>query len=110
MKMKLFFDYGCHLIVSNFFLSIIWALHFGCRELVPSIWTGGYDPKGKLLELRANASLPQALFFGISLITDRQSVLSSKLSLVSNDRSSESHECFLIVDGQAAMSSERFVH
>ena len=57
MKMKLFFDYYFHVIIGNYFLAIIWALHFGCRELVPLSWVGGYDPKGKLLELRANASL-----------------------------------------------------
>ena len=110
MKIKLFFDYYCHLITDNSFLAIIWALHFGCRELIPSSWAGGCDPMGKLLEFRANTSFLQALVLGISFVTDRQSVLSSKRSLISNDRSSESHECFLIADGQSIMSSERFVH
>ena len=110
MKMKLFFDYCCHLITGNSFLAIIWALHFDCKELVPMSQAGGYDPKVKLLKLRVNVSLSQALILGISLVANRQSVLSSKRSLVSNDHLFESHECFLIADGQYATSSERFIH
>ncbi|GFS41770.1 hypothetical protein Acr_00g0076360 [Actinidia rufa] len=35
---------------------------------------------------------------------------SFKRSLISNDRSAESHECFLVADGQFVTSSERFIH
>ena len=52
----------------------------------------------------------RVLIWGVFLIIDGQFVLSSKCSLISNDHSAKSHECFLLNDGQYAASSEWSVH
>ena len=43
MKMRLLSTHYYHLISGDSSLAIIWALHFGYRELIPSNWTGGYN-------------------------------------------------------------------
>ena len=110
MKMRLLFNCHRYLVTGNFSSAVIWALHFGCKELVPSNWVGGYYPKEKLFKLCRVASLLRALILGVFLVTDRRSVLSSKCSLVFNDHSAKSHECFLVANGQSAASSEQSVH
>ena len=71
VKMKLLFNHCRHLVTDNSFSTIIWALHFGCRELFPLTWVGGYNQKGKLLDLRVNTSFLRALVLEISLVDDR---------------------------------------
>ncbi|GFZ09800.1 hypothetical protein Acr_21g0003990 [Actinidia rufa] len=69
-RMRLPTSYSCDLIDGDHFSSVIWVLHFGCEELVPSSWAYGYHPRGKMATLDVNAFLMRAL------VLDKQSVLS----------------------------------
>ena len=108
--MRLPAPYSCDLISGDHSPAVIWALHFGCKELVISNWSCDYNQRGKLAKLDVNVSLLRALVLEDSLVVDKQSVLSSKCSLVSNNHSAASSKCSLVADKQSAASNEWFVH
>ena len=86
MKMRLLLSFLCRLIANDHSPTVIWAFHFGCRELAPSSWANGYVSLGELLELLMNASLLQTLVLESSPVVNKQFVLSSIRFLISNDR------------------------